>query len=139
MCRCSACLCTFRDVDAARCSSVPTLHPPPSSTDLSSIHRYSTEDLDDSLAHLSNTARGMEDANFDEEKFVLVSHSPSSAPASSDQPILRSFSMICQAFFRRLLTALRLFRPSNSRSMTLFSESLSLPHPSLTLPLSLTQ
>ena len=36
------------------------------------INRYSTEDLDDSLAHLSNTARGVEDENFDEEKFVLV-------------------------------------------------------------------
>lgn len=42
---------------------------------LVAAHRYSTEDLADSLAHLSNTARGIEDEDFDEEKFVLVSHS----------------------------------------------------------------
>lgn len=39
---------------------------------LLAAHKYTEEDLEDSLAHLSNTARGMEEKDFDEEKFVLV-------------------------------------------------------------------
>lgn len=45
---------------------------PLSDSQLSPCYRYTTEDLEDSLAHLSNTARGIEDENFDEEKFVMV-------------------------------------------------------------------
>jgi hypothetical protein len=43
---------------------------------LLAAHKYTTEDLEDSLAHLSNTARGAEDVDFDEKKFVLVTSLP---------------------------------------------------------------
>jgi hypothetical protein len=45
---------------------------------LLAAHKYTTDDLEDSLAHLSNTARGIEEEDFDEKKFVLV-RGPSSS------------------------------------------------------------